>query len=128
MISNYNLNKLSNKIPTFLLYQHSLRVLDLSNNMLKGQFPGWLLGNNMSQEHVTLNDNSFSGHVHFPLSLNFTYWMDMSNNELTRKQLVLTSFLLPFAFQPNPFPNYFFFYFSLIFFHLFQNHPNQTYH
>ena len=72
-ISNCNLNKLSNKIPTFLLYQHSLRVLDLSNNMLKGQFLGWLFGNNKRLERVTLNDNSFTGHVHFSLSLNFTY-------------------------------------------------------
>nr|XP_023926965.1 receptor kinase-like protein Xa21 [Quercus suber] len=38
----------------------------------------------MRLEYVTLNDNSFSGHVHLPLCLN-TYWMDMSNNQLIGK-------------------------------------------
>ena len=84
VISNWNLNKLSNKVPTFLLHQHNFRVLDLSTNMLKGRLPSWLFENNVKLEYVTLNDNSFSDHVHLPLCLN-TYWMDMSNNQLIGK-------------------------------------------
>nr|XP_023906334.1 receptor-like protein 9DC3 [Quercus suber] len=82
VISNCNLNKLSNQIPTFLFHQHSLRVLDLSYSMLKGQFPGWLVGNNTRLEYVSLHDNSLSGNFHLPLCLNFTNWMDVSNNQL----------------------------------------------
>ena len=82
VISNCNLNKLSNQIPTFLFHQHSLRVLDLSYSMLKGQFPGWLVGNNTRLEYVSLHDNSLSGNFHLPLCLNFTSWMDVSNNQL----------------------------------------------
>ncbi|KAM4113350.1 hypothetical protein ACJW30_05G214100 [Castanea mollissima] len=80
---NCSLNKLSNQIPTFLFHQHSLRVLDLSYSMLKGQFPGWLLENNTRLEYVNLNDNSLSGNFHLPLCLNFTYWMAVSNNQLS---------------------------------------------
>ncbi|KAM4113365.1 hypothetical protein ACJW30_05G215500 [Castanea mollissima] len=83
VISNCSLNKLSNQIPTFLFHQHSLRVLDLSYSMLKGQFPAWLFENNTRLEYVTLNDNSLSGNFHLPLCLNFTYWMDVSNNQLS---------------------------------------------
>ncbi|KAL0012857.1 hypothetical protein SO802_007965 [Lithocarpus litseifolius] len=83
VISNCSLNKLSNQIPTFLFHQHSLRVLDLSYSMLKGQFPGWLVGNNTRLEYVSLNDNSLSGNFHLPLCLNFTYWMDVSSNQLS---------------------------------------------
>ncbi|KAM4113368.1 hypothetical protein ACJW30_05G215800 [Castanea mollissima] len=83
VISNCSLNKLSNQIPTFLFHQHSLRVLDLSYSMLKGQFPAWLVGNNTRLEYVSLHDNSLSGNFHLPLCLNFTYWMDVSNNQLS---------------------------------------------
>ncbi|KAK7843771.1 receptor-like protein 13 [Quercus suber] len=82
VISNCSLNKLSNQIPKFLFHQHSLRVLDLSQNMLKGPFPNWLFGNNTRLEYSTLKDNSFSGNFHLPQCLNFTYWMDVSNNQL----------------------------------------------
>ena len=50
MISDCNLNKLSNKVPTVLLHQHNFIVLDLSNNMLKGRLPSWLFENNMRLE------------------------------------------------------------------------------
>ena len=82
VMANCSLNKLSNQIPTFLFHQHSLRVLDLSYSMLKGQFPVWLVGNNTRLGYVSLNDNSLSGNFHLPLCLNSTYWMDVSNNQL----------------------------------------------
>ena len=56
------------------------------------------------------------------------FWRDCNLVDLKRKQLVPTSFFFPSAFQPNTFLNYFLSQFPLIFFHLSQNHPNQTYH
>ena len=82
VFSNCYLNY-SNQIPTFLLHQHNLRVLDLSYNNLRGPFPGWLLENNTRLEFVTLNDNFFTGHCHLRLPLNSAYAMDVSNNQLS---------------------------------------------
>ncbi|KAM4102304.1 hypothetical protein ACB094_05G214300 [Castanea mollissima] len=95
VISNCSLNKLSNQIPTFLFHQHSLRVLDLSYSMLKGQFPAWLVGNNTRLECVRLHDNSLSGNFHLPLCLNFTYWMDVSNNQLSGQLQGNIGYVLP---------------------------------
>ena len=98
VISNCNLNKLSIKVPTFLLHQHNLRVLDLSNNMLKGRLPSLLFENNMRLEYVSLNDNSFLGQVHLPLCLN-TCWMHMSNNQLIGKLQGNIREILPHIFH-----------------------------
>ncbi|KAM4113349.1 hypothetical protein ACJW30_05G214000 [Castanea mollissima] len=83
VLSNCNLNKLSNQVPTFLFHQYSLRVLDLSYNNLKGPFPGWLLVNNTRLGVLSLNNNLFMGPLHLSLPLNSTYAMDVSNNQLS---------------------------------------------
>jgi Leucine-rich repeat (LRR) protein len=83
VLFNCTLNNLSNQIPTFLFHQHNLRVLDLSHKQLKGPFPSWLLENNTRLEFVSLQNNSFSSQFHVALNLNFTSWMDVSNNQLT---------------------------------------------
>ncbi|KAM3749805.1 hypothetical protein ACB098_05G214100 [Castanea mollissima] len=83
VLSNCNLNKLSNQVPTFLFHQHSLRVLDLSYNNLRGPFPGWLLVNNTRLGVLSLNNNLFMGPLHLSLPLNSTYAMDVSNNQLS---------------------------------------------
>ncbi|KAL0012854.1 hypothetical protein SO802_007962 [Lithocarpus litseifolius] len=83
VLSNCNLNKLSNQVPTFLFHQYSLRVLDLSYNNLKGPFPGWLLVNNTRLEVFSLSNNLFMGPLHLSLPLNSTYAMDVSNNQLS---------------------------------------------
>ena len=83
VLSNCNLNKLSNQVPTFLFHQYSLRVLDLSNNNLKGPFPGWLLVNNTRLGVFSLNNNLFMGPLHLSLPHNSTYAMDVSNNQLS---------------------------------------------
>ncbi|KAL0012851.1 hypothetical protein SO802_007959 [Lithocarpus litseifolius] len=84
VFSNCYLNY-SNQIPTFLLHQHKLRVLDLSYSYLKlkGPFPGWLLENNTRLEFVTLNNNFFTSHFHLRPPLNSAYAMDVSNNQLS---------------------------------------------
>nr|POF18764.1 lrr receptor-like serine/threonine-protein kinase gso2 [Quercus suber] len=85
VISNCSLNKLSHQLPTFLFHQHSLRKLDLSYNGLKGPFPDWLFRNNTKLEYFSLRDNSFWGHFHLPLFLNYTFVIDVSNNQLNGK-------------------------------------------
>ncbi|KAL4626545.1 hypothetical protein ACB092_05G104600, partial [Castanea dentata] len=79
VLSNCNLN---NDIPTFLLHQYNLKVVDLSHNKLKGRFPGWLLENNTRLEYVNLKNNSFFGQFHLPLHLNDSLsWVDVSKNQ-----------------------------------------------
>ena len=77
------LNKLSSKLPTFLLHQYNLKVVDLSHNKLKGRFPGWLLENNTRLEYVNLKNNSLFGQFHLPLHVNDSLsWVDVSQNQL----------------------------------------------
>ncbi|KAF7803760.1 LRR receptor-like serine/threonine-protein kinase FLS2 [Senna tora] len=60
----------SRTIPTFLLYQHGLKYVDLSNNNLVGIFPFWLLVNNSRPlTNVFLNGNSFN-ELQLPSDLN----------------------------------------------------------
>ncbi|KAJ8755221.1 hypothetical protein K2173_019019 [Erythroxylum novogranatense] len=83
VLSNCNLNKITNAIPSFLLTQKQLRVLSLSHNKLKGRFPGWLVANNTKLEFLSLRNNSFSGQFYLPInsSMNST-WIDVSDNQL----------------------------------------------
>ncbi|KAL4629144.1 hypothetical protein ACB092_05G287300 [Castanea dentata] len=85
VISNCSLNKQSHQLMTFLFHQHSLRILDLSHNGLKGPFPDWLFRNNTRLKSAILNHNSFTGHFHLSLCLNSTYVIDVSNNQLNGK-------------------------------------------
>ncbi|KAD6455183.1 hypothetical protein E3N88_09889 [Mikania micrantha] len=69
-------------VPSFLLHQHKLRVLDLSCNSLEGQFPNWLLKNNKNLEVLKLKDNSFRGVIHMRYKSNILE-LDMSGNHIT---------------------------------------------
>ncbi|KAF5949969.1 hypothetical protein HYC85_011962, partial [Camellia sinensis] len=53
-LSNCGSYKLDMKLPQFLFYQYDLRIVDLSNNILVGMFPIWLLKNNTRLEVLTL--------------------------------------------------------------------------
>ncbi|EFH55114.1 leucine-rich repeat family protein [Arabidopsis lyrata subsp. lyrata] len=46
-------------IPSFLVYQKKLRLVDLSSNKLSGNIPTWLLTNNPGLEVLQLQNNSF---------------------------------------------------------------------
>ncbi|KAG7994245.1 hypothetical protein I3843_01G048800 [Carya illinoinensis] len=85
-MTNCSLNKLASNIPTFLLDQHELEVIDLSYNKLKGSFPNWLVENNTRLKGLELRDNFFMGHLHFQLQQH-TYMsrMDVSNNQMAGK-------------------------------------------
>ncbi|KAL8209355.1 hypothetical protein R6Q57_006087 [Mikania cordata] len=69
-------------VPSFLLHQHKLRVLDLSHNSLEGQVPNWLFKNNKNMGILTLKDNSFRGVIHMRYKSNLI-WLDMSGNHIT---------------------------------------------
>ncbi|KAD6454705.1 hypothetical protein E3N88_09411 [Mikania micrantha] len=69
-------------VPSFLLHQHKLRVLDLSCNSLKGQFLNWLLKNNKNLEILKLKDNIFRGVIHMRYKSIMKY-LDMSGNHIT---------------------------------------------
>ncbi|KAI4299905.1 hypothetical protein L6164_033326 [Bauhinia variegata] len=58
---NCQVNSPTRTMPSFLLYQHGLEYIDLSENNLVGMFPNWLLVNNPKLQYFFLNDNSFIG-------------------------------------------------------------------
>ncbi|XP_028777276.1 receptor-like protein 56 [Neltuma alba] len=68
-IRNCTLNEASNKtMPTFLLHQYDLVVLELSHLNISGTFPSWLLTNNTKLNYFSLSQNLFIG----PFELNST--------------------------------------------------------
>ncbi|XP_052621425.1 receptor-like protein 56 [Lactuca sativa] len=65
-------------IPGFLVHQHKLRQLDMSQNSLEGHFPNWLVKNNTYLEGLVLRNNLFVG---MPLYRNANMLeLDMSGN------------------------------------------------
>ncbi|CAA3001331.1 brassinosteroid LRR receptor kinase-like isoform X1 [Olea europaea subsp. europaea] len=52
----------------FLHYQFDLRILDLSQNGLRGNFPSWLLENNTRLKGVDLGNNALTGPLELPSS------------------------------------------------------------
>ncbi|KAI3773420.1 hypothetical protein L1987_47947 [Smallanthus sonchifolius] len=84
VLSSCNVNKHKrNVVPSFLLHQHKLCVLDLSHNSLKGNLPNWLVENNTMLEVLYLRNNSFDGSIRMPefRNLHFTE-MDASGNHI----------------------------------------------
>ncbi|KAI9084593.1 hypothetical protein K1719_033581 [Acacia pycnantha] len=63
-------NAPSGTFPSFLLYQHDLQYIDLSNNNLVGVFPNWLLLNNTKLRCLKLDRNKFTGTLEFPIDAN----------------------------------------------------------
>ncbi|KAL0865803.1 hypothetical protein Bca101_044921 [Brassica carinata] len=67
-------------IPNFLLYQKDLSHIDLSDNIISGNFPSWLLANNTKLEVLLLQNNSFTS-FQLPKSAHKLLFMDVSANE-----------------------------------------------
>ncbi|KAL0670242.1 hypothetical protein Bca4012_032946 [Brassica carinata] len=57
------------KIPSFLVYQKNLRLIDLSNNRLSGNIPTWILENNLELQVLRLQNNSNGFQGKFPSSM-----------------------------------------------------------
>ncbi|XP_056162179.1 receptor-like protein 15 [Syzygium oleosum] len=82
-LSNCVLNKdASGVIPSFLKEQHELTHVQLSHNGMTGNFPNWLLDNNVNLEQFVLRGNNLSGSFYLPSNLNlFSLWsFDVSAN------------------------------------------------
>ncbi|KAK3439454.1 hypothetical protein EUGRSUZ_C04317 [Eucalyptus grandis] len=70
-LSNCVLNKDANAvIPSFLKEQHDLLLVQLNHNGMNGNFPNWLLENNVYLERFELTGNNLSGTFHLPSNLN----------------------------------------------------------
>ncbi|KAI4297592.1 hypothetical protein L6164_037477 [Bauhinia variegata] len=83
---NCQVNSPTRTMPSFLLYQHGLEYIELSQNNLVGMFPNWLLVNNPKLQHFFLNDNSFIGSFQLLDGLNQQMdqllEFDISSNEI----------------------------------------------
>nr|GMC73480.1 LRR receptor-like serine/threonine-protein kinase GSO1 isoform X4 [Ipomoea batatas] len=78
-----NLNKKSQKVPTFLAYQSMLKLLDLSHNNLRGGIPNWIIRNNSELQILNLRNNNLEGKL---LHLNTSILeMDVSDNQISGK-------------------------------------------
>ncbi|KAJ7951925.1 putative Leucine-rich receptor-like kinase family protein [Quillaja saponaria] len=82
-LRNCNLNLQTNRtIPSFLLYQHGLRLVDLSHNKLMGMLPSWILQNNSKLETLYLMNNSFTGFVQLPTFRHGLLDLQISDNKI----------------------------------------------
>ncbi|KAG7572190.1 Leucine-rich repeat [Arabidopsis suecica] len=70
------------KIPSFLVYQNNLRLVDLSSNRLSGDIPTWLLANNRELEVLELQDNSFTI-FQMPTIMHNLQVLDFSANDIS---------------------------------------------
>ncbi|KAL3747767.1 hypothetical protein ACJRO7_016557 [Eucalyptus globulus] len=84
-LSNCVLNKDANGIiPNFLKEQYDLRIVQLSHNEMIGDFPNWLLDNNVKLEQFELINGNLSGAFHLASNLTLVrmWWFDVSANIL----------------------------------------------
>ncbi|KAK3439452.1 hypothetical protein EUGRSUZ_C04313 [Eucalyptus grandis] len=71
VLSNCVLNKDANGIiPSFLKEQYALISLELNDNGMTGNFPNWLLDNNVNLTFLELKGNHLSGAFYLPSNLN----------------------------------------------------------
>ncbi|KAF8037350.1 hypothetical protein BT93_B0304 [Corymbia citriodora subsp. variegata] len=84
-LSNCVLNKDANGvIPSFLMGQYDLRGVQLNHNGMIGNFPNWLLDNNVNLQWLELTGNILSGAFHLSsnLSLADMWLFDVSANSI----------------------------------------------
>ncbi|GMI81182.1 receptor like protein 13 [Hibiscus trionum] len=115
LVPTFQLNSISlsfcgdaGQIPQFLYHQHDLRVVDLSNINLKGDFPNWLLQNNTNLLSLNLANNSLLGPVELPF-LPHTYlsYLDISKNFFNGKVPLEIGAKLPSLWFLNMSKNHF---------------------
>nr|GMD72215.1 LRR receptor-like serine/threonine-protein kinase GSO1 [Ipomoea batatas] len=72
------------RLPSFLLHQNQLRIIDLTRNNVGGDFPNWLLENNTKLEGFYMGGNAFKGYLKFPKKPNFHIGtIDISGNNIS---------------------------------------------
>ncbi|TXG48875.1 hypothetical protein EZV62_024750 [Acer yangbiense] len=82
-------------IHNFLMYQHSLEVIDLSHNKLIGMFPTWLLHNNTRLQRMYLINSSLSGILQLPNSTHDLFDLRISNSNLNGQLPMNIGVILP---------------------------------
>ncbi|XP_028078966.1 receptor-like protein 14 [Camellia sinensis] len=108
LLPNCNLNKRSGDFSKFLLHQNKLSFIDLSHNNLEGSFPNWLLVNNNKLKYLRLRHNSFVVEFHLSPDYNsYTYWMDVSDNQLIGHIELSMGELVPYLIYINLYGNAF---------------------
>ncbi|RCV20389.1 hypothetical protein SETIT_4G052400v2 [Setaria italica] len=106
-LSNCNLNENSG-VPSLLLHQHELYLIDLSNNYLSGHFPMWLIENNTKLSYLNLQNNLFVGPLVLPSKVNKNLsWLDASCNMLNKEIPMDINITLPNLDHLNLSRNYF---------------------
>ncbi|XP_022031773.2 receptor-like protein 13 [Helianthus annuus] len=78
VLSNCNLKVI---VPSFLLCQKKLEILDMSYNSLEGRFPKWLIENNTNLQVIHLGTNYFSGSLSMPYRIvPYISYLNLSRN------------------------------------------------
>ncbi|XP_048133814.1 receptor like protein 21-like [Rhodamnia argentea] len=98
VLSNCVLNKDANGvIPSFFKQRRDLRRVRLSHSGMRGNFPNWLLDNNVNLEHLQLQGNNLSGALNLPSNLNLDSmrWFDVSANIIEGELPSWIGFILP---------------------------------
>ncbi|KAI4344184.1 hypothetical protein L6164_011439 [Bauhinia variegata] len=86
-LSNCIVNEPTKVIPSFLLYQSELRIVDLSYNSITAKFPQFLLKNNTRLEYLSLSNNFFTGPFELNSTLKYPHmnFLDISHNPIKGK-------------------------------------------
>ncbi|XP_023640595.1 LRR receptor-like serine/threonine-protein kinase GSO1 [Capsella rubella] len=69
------------KIPSFLVYQKNLRLVDLSGNKLSGDIPTWIMVNNTKLKVLQFQKNSFTT-FQMPTIMHNLKLLDFSANDI----------------------------------------------
>ncbi|XP_058004632.1 receptor-like protein 14 isoform X5 [Hevea brasiliensis] len=83
LLSECHLNVRTRKIPSFLLYQHGMQLIDLSHSKLVGEFPSWILQNNSRLQVMNLMNNSLRGTFQLPNFNHNLVKLEISSNNIT---------------------------------------------
>ncbi|XP_028782556.1 receptor-like protein 15 [Neltuma alba] len=86
-LANCKVNAPSGTFPSFLLYQHDLHYLDLSNNDLFGAFPNWLILNNTNLTSLILHHNKFTGSFELPTYVDQPPPLPLTNLQLSDNKM-----------------------------------------
>ncbi|GJN19555.1 hypothetical protein PR202_gb06844 [Eleusine coracana subsp. coracana] len=77
-------NNLSGEFPTLLKHCHTMRFLDLAQNMFSGILPEWIGTKLPSLTHLRLRSNTFSGNIPTQLAqLGYLQLLDLASNRIS---------------------------------------------
>uniref|UniRef100_A0ACD6AMC9 Uncharacterized protein n=1 Tax=Avena sativa TaxID=4498 RepID=A0ACD6AMC9_AVESA len=83
-LRNCNLNGKSAVTPSFLIRQHALKDVDMTDNNLSGYFPSWLMENNVNLSRLCLGGNYFKGIFPSAFShMDSLKFLDLSDNNFS---------------------------------------------